>query len=403
MNRGRLKLDKTAVFSFLIGFGILFFNVTIRNQISQSTLMLFNIPVYIAFLFFLPGSSGIKKISRKFVEKGIFLWLMLLLIMLISMIHSGAVRITFIISIAIPVIIGFVELKDSNDINRVFLIWLKILNFVLMLVAIGGIVDLISGYAVTKFFTDFYHTEAILQMRTDEPNRIISVLGHPLVASEIGLIGCICNYIDMVFLNTTKHQILGFTVSIVVIALCGSKIAFILALFLMLILNIENKKIRNILLLIIVFYTMYSVGLFDVVIERFANGIKAGDLSTGRNVRLLELYSAGSLDFNFFTGHGEELSEHFIIALEYPVLRLAYRYGIFYTICLFGVIFIYPLITILRRKQIFLFWALLCLIIDVNTFSGLTATGDGMLLFNIMLFLFMNISNKIYYGIYDAK
>lgn len=401
--KGRLKLDKTALFSLLIGVGIFLFNSTLRNQISQSIIMSFNIPVYIAFLFFLPKSSGITKVSRRFVSRGVLTWLILLLIMFLSMMYSGSVRFTFIISIAIPVIIGFIELKDSNDIIRIFSIWTRILNFILLIVAIGGIIDLISGYSVTKFFTEFYHAEAILQMRIDEPNRIISVLGHPLYASEIGLIGCICNYIDIVSLKTTKHQIFWFAISIVVIALCGSKIAFVLALFLMLMLNLENRKIRNFLLLIIIIYIMYSIGLFDVVIERFANGIKSGDLTTGRNVRLLELYGAGTLDFKFFVGHGRELNEHFIIALEYPALRLAYRYGIFYTICLLGVIFAYPLIIILRRKQLFLFWALLCLIIDVNTFSGLTSTGDGMLLFNIMLFLFMNLSKKIYYEAYSKK
>lgn len=400
---GRLKLDKIGIFSFLMGIGLLLFNATIRAQISQSIIMAFNIPVYIAFLFFVPKSSGIRNISRKFIKEGIFIWLTLLLIMLISMINSNAVKITFIISIAIPIIIGFIELKDSRDIVRIFSIWLKILNLVLLLVAIGGFIDLISGYSVTKFFTEAYHTEAILQMRIDEPDRIISVLGHPLVSSEIGLIGCICNYIDIVSLKTTKYQIPKFIISMIVIALCGSKIAFVLALFLMLLLNIENRKIRNVILLFILVYILYSVGMFDVVLERFMNGIKSGDLTTGRNVRLLELYSAGTLDFKFFSGHGKELSEHFIIALEYPVLRLAYKYGIFYSICLFIAIFVYPLITILRRKQMFLFWALLCLIVDVNTFSSITATGDGMLLYNCMLFLFINISKKIYDDTYSTR
>ena len=54
--KGRLKLDKTALFSLLIGVGIFLFNSTLRNQISQSIIMSFNIPVYIAFLFFLPKS-----------------------------------------------------------------------------------------------------------------------------------------------------------------------------------------------------------------------------------------------------------------------------------------------------------------------------------------------------------
>ena len=379
------------MFSLLIGIGLLLFNATFRTKISQSIILAFNIPVYIAFLFFLPKVPRIGKTSKKFIKK-LIVWLVLLSIMLVSMVRSDAIKTTFIIAIAIPIIIGLIELKDCRDIVRIFSVWLKILNIVLFLVTVGGLIDLISGYPVTKFFTEFYHTKSILQMRIDEPNRIISVLGHPLVSSEIGLMGCICNYIDAVSLKTTKHQISKFLISMIVIALCGSKIAFVLALFLMLLLNIENRKLRNIILTVILIYILYSVGMFDVVLERFVNGIKSGDLTTGRNVRFIELYSMGALKFNFFSGHGQELSEHFIIALEYPALRLSYRYGIFYTICLFGTIFVYPLVTVLRRKQLFLFWALLCLIIDVNTFSSLAATGDGMLIYNVMIFLFMNIS-----------
>lgn len=396
MNEKRwLKIDRTTMFSLLIGIGLLLFNATLRSKISQSVIFAFNIPVYIAFLFFLPKAPRMGRTSKKFIKK-LIVWLVLLSIMLVSMVRSNAIKTTFIIAIAIPVIIGLIELKDCRDIVRVFSVWLKILNVVLFLVAVGGLIDLISGYSVTKFFTEFYHTEAILQMRIDEPSRIISALGHPLVSSEIGLIGCICNYIDAVSLKTTKHQISKFLVSMVVIALCGSKIAFVLALFLMLLLNIENRKLRNIILAVILIYILYAVGMFDVVLERFVNGIKSGDLTTGRNVRFAELYSAGALRFSFFSGHGQELSEYFIIALEYPALRLSYRYGIFYMICLFGTIFVYPLVTVLRRKQLFLFWALLCLIVDVNTFSSLAATGDGMLIYNVMIFLFMNISKFCY-------
>lgn len=397
-----LRIDKTVIFGALIGVGLLLFNATTRTTISQSIIMTFNIPVYIAFLFFLPKSMGMGKISKKFLKK-IFIWLALALIMLISMAHSDAIKPAFIISISVPIIIGLVELRDSNDAVGVFSVWLKILNIVLFLVVAGGVIDLFSGYFVTEFFTNFYHTEAILQMRIDEPNRIITVLGHPLISSEIGLIGCICNYIDAVFFKTAKHQIFKFIISMIVIALCGSKVAFILALFLLILFNIGNRKIRNIILVFTLIYIFYSLGMFDVVIDRFVRGIQSGDLTTGRNVRLLELYSVGALDFKFFSGHGQELSEYFIIALEYPLLRLSYRYGIFYTICLFGVIFIYPLITILKRKQMLLFWGLLCLIIDVNTFSGLAATGDGMLLYNVVLFLFMNISQKIYCDMHEIR
>ena len=398
-----IKLNKTVVFSFLISVGLLLFNATLRAKISPLVIMAFNIPVYLGFLFFLPNSTGIKHMSKKFLTKGVFTWLALLTIMLISMIGSGSIRLNFIIAVAVPVVLGFVELKKSYDIVPIFAIWLKILNFVLLLVALGGVFDLISGYSVTNFFTEFYKTEAILQMRIDEPERIISVLGHPLVASEIGLIGCICNYIDTIALKTSNYQVLGFAVSLVVIALSGSKIAFFLALIIMLMLSRGNHKIRNTLLLVIIAYGIYSLGLFDVVIERFVEGVRSGDLSTGRNVRLEQLYSAKALEFNFFSGHEQELSEHFVIALEYPILRLSYRYGIFYTICLCAAIFLRPLIIIFRRKQFYLFLVLLFLIIDVNTFSSITATGDGMLLYSVMIFFFMNISHYLLYKKVNIK
>lgn len=391
-----LIVNKCTLFSLLIGCGILLFNASIRNVISGSMLMAFNLPVYFAFLCCVPKSHGVMELSRSFLSRRVTIWLGIILLMLGSMARNGVIKPHFIISIAVPIIVGYIEIWRSEDIRRIFCIWIIILNSVLAIVAVGGVIDVLFGYPVTEFFTELYHTEAILQMRIDEPSRIISVLGHPLFGSEIGLIGCICNYIDVKFLKTQKRPMLGYFYGIVVIALSGSKTAFLLALVIALMLSSGHHKMRNFLLLAIAGYVVYALGLFDIILGRFIHGIESGDITTGRNVRLLELYQTGMLEFKFFSGHAEELSERFIIALEYPLLRLSYKYGVIFAICISLVIFVRPLVLIFKRRQNVLGLCLLLLIVDVNTYSGLVATGDGMLLYNIMLFFILNLSKYMY-------
>ena len=65
------------------------------------------------------------------------------------------------------------------------------------------------------------------------------------------------------------------------------------------------------------------------------------------------MLQSGYLKFNFFVGHaGTELSERMIAALEYPPLRWAYLFGIWFAIMICVVLFIIPFVKIIKSRNI---------------------------------------------------
>lgn len=108
---------------------------------------------------------------------------------------------------------------------------------------------------------------------------------------------------------------------------------------------------------------------------------------------LAMLLETGSLKFDFFIGHaGSELSETMIAALEYPPLRWAYLFGIWFSVLMCIILFIIPAIRILKNKNLKIFVVLLILIFDVNSYNGITTQSDQMLLYCVSVFLLLNLS-----------
>ncbi len=384
-----IKLNTSILFSLFLSVGLLFFNVNLRTRINSSSVLAVNLMVYFAFVFYLIQS---RKPTRATKSKVVLIIAVVLVLCLhvICMFLNNLINVRYIIAFDFPLFLLLIQIREIESMEVIFSYWTKVFNIAIWLVVIGGLIDRLFGYTVTNFFTNFYNTDAILQMRIDEPSRIISFLGHPLFASEVSLICFISNYILSEYFEKKNKLLFKAGLCLVACALCGSKTVFLLLLVLVLIFNFNNKRLRNILYLIIGCYILYLLGVFDIIIGRFIKSIELGDWSTGRNVWLSELYQSGSLDFKWFIGHTAELSDRYIIALEYPILRFSYRYGIFYTLCLS--------IYILRRKQYKILICLVALIIDINTYSSIAAIGDGMLLYCSVLFLFLNISNYIELG-----
>lgn len=392
----KFKIKKYILYGAIAIVSLLFLNSYMRSLISTSFLLSINLPVYVA-LFMLINNKK-KSVTKEQILR-FFIVTIIVFVMVEAMISSNAFKPRLLLSICLPLIFVFSNLDSENCSLDLFKNATKIINFTLLVVAILGVVDTLSGFIITNYFTDFYGTDAMRQMRIDEPNRLITILGHPLVTSNIGLISCIFNAIELKYLDQDKKKIkkhyFYYFVAMIVIGFSGSKICFLLSLVIIMMLNFDKKKYRYMVLTVIIVYILYIVGAFDVIIERFLVGYVSGDFSTGRNVHFANLYSSGALKFDWFKGHGQEINEHFIIALEYPFLRLSFRYGIFFAVILYTYIFVYPVIKLWRRKQLFLLWLTMFYMVAINTYSSICSDGDGMLTYCLILFLILNFSNTI--------
>lgn len=84
-----------------------------------------------------------------------------------------------------------------------------------------------------------------------------------------------------------------------------------------------------------------------------------------------------------------------IAALEYPPLRWAYLFGIWFAIMICVVLFIIPFVKIIKSRNMKIIIVAITLIFDVNSYNGITTQSDHMLLFCVAMFLLMNLCDAL--------
>ena len=174
------------------------------------------------------------------------------------------------------------------------------------------------------------------------------------------------------------------------------KVTFVLIAVEFALLYVNKKGLKYFIIVAAAVYWAYGYGLLDTVIGRFIAGFESGDITTGRNTALLRVIQGGVLRFNLLIGHaGMNLSERMIAALEYPPLRWAYLFGVWFSVLMCVVLFAIPAIKILKNKNIKIFIVFLILVLDVNSYNGITTQSDQMLLYCVSVFLLLNLSYAV--------
>ena len=145
------------------------------------------------------------------------------------------------------------------------------------------------------------------------------------------------------------NQILVTLVAAAVVLLTGSRSAMVCLLCMIILAYSNAENIKYCIVIIVGLLAFYLAGLFDTVIDRIMIGIKSGDMTSSRNVQLDQLVAAGVIRYDWFTGHEFDYSNNLlIIALEYPLLRFAFSYGIAFSVLLAIYLFVLPLVQTLR-------------------------------------------------------
>ena len=379
------------IINFSLIIGILFFHYNLR--ISFFPKLYINIFAFLGFflLFISLFKSNFTKINKKS-----FLFfiscLLLFIFLLINMIWNGNFNIVLLLSVCLPLFSLILYYNDVKSFEHFFIMFSNVLNILLLISFVFGIIDYYYDYSITNFFVRLFNSDAIIRMRVEEPYRIITFFGHPLRTSEIALIAFFFNILRFRYFNKKVNFLFQYVVPIGIIAFCGSKTAFILLLLSLIIINFNNKKLLSLFVLVFIISIFYNLGFFDSIINRFVSGFVSGDLSSGRNTSIVKLINDGEINFFLFKGHLDNYSSTYIAALEYPFLRFSYRNGIVFTCFLYLLIFIIPFKSLISSKKYYLLFCLIIIFIDVNSYSTICSTGDGMLLYCFFVFNILNFS-----------
>lgn len=74
---------------------------------------------------------------------------------------------------------------------------------------------------------------------------------------------------------------------------------------------------------------------------------------------------------------------------------LPYLFGVWFSVVMCIILFLTPAMMILKNKNIKIFIVLIILILDVNSYNGITTQSDQMLLYCVSVFLLLNLSYAV--------
>lgn len=286
---------------------------------------------------------------------------------------------------------------------------LKILNIVIILLTIIGIFDYVTHSSVQLFLanTVFNGTQFSALISTENSwgvYRYYSIIGHPLTGAKYYLIFFILNNIYSKYERSMINNYLVSIITMTGLFLSGSKTALALGLILVLFFSdFKKNKIVYFLLIVGAMTVLFNTALFENNLKiRYMQGLEFGDMTSGRNVLLKELFSSTIEKPNLFLGGGADYSRLIAESLggsihnfEYPVFMLAYDYGIFLTMIMYFLILIYPVIKLKREKKYYILFLFLLLSVMINTNNGIANLGsDSMSQVCFIIFILINLGKE---------
>lgn len=302
-----------------------------------------------------------------------------------------------VVAYVLPVLIVLFAGEPSlaSSARRLLPIWSGLLNAAVAVIAAGGVADLLLNHAVSRFFAEFYGSASYAGLVSEE--RLVSFYGHALTSASIIMAAFCANYLLSIAKHRTRIPTYLLVLYVLAMALTTSKSGFVILLFAIVVTSFRSGRLRNLLILALALGAAYLYGFLDAVLLRLTESYAAGDLTTGRNDGLETLFGSGDMTFHLVTGQVIDNSNTALIAaLEYPLLRFAFRYGIVFAAVFTLAYFVRPLSTLLKRghRKPLLVW--LALAIAVNTYSGISAYGDILLIFSITTMLALVVARDSY-------
>ena len=271
--------------------------------------------------------------------------------------------------------------------------FLKSLNLAVAVIAVCAALDLVTGYAVSRAIGAFYGTEGLEWLNSS--GRLVSYMGHSLLTAEVALAYFALNMFASKVMDIEVNKILVTLIAVVIVVLTGSRSAAVALLSMILISYANTENIRYIVAIVFGMLLLYAFGVFDTLIDRITMGITAGDMTSSRNTKLEEMTQAGIISYDWFKGHSftdgytSYVRSSLVIALEYPLLRFAFMYGIAFSVLLAIVLFLIPVVYAFRKTGPIPALLLALYFFHVNTYSSICAAQDGMLRCVLIAWMFV--------------
>lgn len=396
IHRNEIQVNKKCIIFLLIS--IFVFSQELRVGIIQNKISGINILALISL-----GILVIKNFRKINKQKLVLLYLTIIVYICTSMMYEHKITtiINCILILIIPLILVIVEVSNET-IQYAFKITIIILNLIILIITIIGILEIIFGINVNLFISNFMSEKTREQIignsMSIQGKRLYSFMGHPLFNAELYFMFFILNNLYNKYIKKQQFSLWILVVTVVGIAFTGSKTGIILLCVSIIFLFEYNTKFKKLSIIICGLVIVLESGLFNTVISRF----NSGSLTTGRSEMWTEIQALNLYPIKFFTGYG--LGFTFIFnsylpmasaAYEYPIRMFSLEIGMLMTGMIYIFLFVIPTLVLIRRKHIYIYICYLIVFLDVNTFNGLSTSGDKMLIFCFFIFLILNLSNYL--------
>lgn len=390
----RKKLNNSFYISFILL--ILSLMVTpyyIRGIILPYKVKNLNVLAYLSILLMIFCSN--KKYNRKYI----FYLGIITTVFLYSQFYSNKEllsTIKYYLGLIVPLYLLGINI-DEHDIKKFFLGFIKVYNIFIFLLLLLGVIDFFTGNSVAKFWSSIFNDTGYTSWAYEvNRNRYLSFMGHPLYNSELFLIFFVFNSINNKYFEKQLSSLTITLLSVIGIALTGSKTGMVLVLVGILIMSLYSIKTTIIQWLI--FLLTLFLGVFETTINRF----KTQTLTTGRSKYWNIVESYNLFPIKFWNGYGAGFTFDYnsyinnaSAAFEYPIRMFSLEFGILFTILLYISIFFLPILCLIKRKHFYLLIGYLIIFIDVNTYNGIALAQDHMFILVITIFLIIKLSNYL--------
>lgn len=399
----KIKVEKSYVNCYYaILLSTLLFGYTMRSSIINGVFGYVNIISYTCMSIIL--LRWIKYINYNFIVV-IAISLMIIYVDIIT--YSRADKIIHsMVTFVLPLLLFSVDYKRIVKNKELFIVKLiKILNFFIVITFFYMIIDMITGAILTKSLSIIFPklvdyipiNTGFLQFRS------ASYLGHELYTKHFFIMFYILNMIYYLTMSKSIMNIIAVhVISIIGIALSGSKLAILALLFLIVYFNFKGRnRFIKFVLIFIGLLIINSLGLFDFVINRF----KTTTLTTGRSLAW-DLVFESLPEIKLIGGSGESLNANLMkqftqiqvtAAFEYPFRVWLYRYGFIPTILILYQLYIKLFCKFIKGKNMIFIISFFVVIVETSAFNQLVYNPDFcilLIMWNILLDCMYNLCEE---------
>lgn len=383
-----IRFTKAELYVSIMCMGLLFFPSILRTRIWDNAVTDINLLV-LGVLLILQKKACVHKYNRRvFAFFSILLWASFLILSLYRRDYLTCA----LVAVTILVPTYFINMRFLDDkVIECAHVWVRTLKACTVIMVSCGLIDYVLNYAVSKFFADFYDVISLHQLSS--ARRMVSYMGHALLSGEVFLITYVTIYLYRLVLKEKQDSLTWFIICFAGCVMTGSKTCVVLIVIAFMLFHLSWKKQKYVIIALLALLLVYATGIMDTFLNRFFLAVETNNLTTNRMSALKNLYEAGKLNFSWFKGQNIDYGWKMVAALEFPILRWAYQFGIMVSLCLTIITFVMPVLSMTRMKvpKEFLY-GIFVIIADVNTYNGLALTRDHMLIYCVSVIFIMNMA-----------